>query len=454
MSVGATNCHTSRFIGGTVMESELKLLVSTGKAAQVLHAPAISRLLKAPATTKELTSTCFDTPEFLLHKNGASLRVRAVGADRIQTLKLDGSTRAGLFERDEFESSIDNDRSDLKSLQQQVSGENKPPKLLRNKGLASALQPLFVTRVKRSTAILQMPHGAEVELAADDGVIETETGATSIQGIELELKRGAPTELYELALALLETVPVRIDYISKGDRGYALLVQEHRAAVRAEPLKLKHRLTVEEAFQKIVRNCLAQVHSNERGVVSGHDPSCVHQMRVGLRRLRSAFDLFEKVIPAPAEFATELRWIAGELGEARDWEVLVGNTLDKAFETVRDEDAGPTQRAAKDRAITNRQAAAMAVDSVRYTRLVLKLTLWVDSKGWRHDTSGRGADDFTKSITEFADSTLAKRHKMLLKRGRHLADLDDASRHRARIAAKKVRYATERPEQSKRIPMC
>ncbi|MFM0327333.1 CHAD domain-containing protein [Caballeronia glebae] len=47
---------------------------------------------------------------------------------------------------------------------------------------------------------------------------------------------------------------------------------------------------------------MAQVHGNERGVVSGHDSSCVHQMRVGVRRLRSAHDLFAGVLSAPADF--------------------------------------------------------------------------------------------------------------------------------------------------------
>ncbi|VXC19216.1 Inorganic triphosphatase YgiF, contains CYTH and CHAD domains (fragment) [Burkholderia sp. 8Y] len=46
-------------------------------------------------------------------------------------------------------------------------------------------------------------------------------------------------------------------------------------------------------------------------------------------------------------------------------------------------------------------------------------------------------------IASFATETLRRRHKKLLKRGHGLAELDDETRHRARIAAKKLRYATE-----------
>ncbi|KXU84608.1 metal-chelation protein CHAD [Caballeronia megalochromosomata] len=426
------------------MECELKLQVPTGKASRVLHAPAIGRLLSDPTTTVELTSTYFDTPDLQLHKSGASLRVRVAGARRVQTLKLDGTVTAGFFERDEFEGPVQGDSPDLKSLQELLPESKKSSKLLQAAGPESQLRPLFVTRVKRTTATLRLSEDTEVELAVDDGVIETEAASTPIHGVEMELKSGAPERLYELALALLESVPLRIDYVSKGDRGYELLVQEHRLPVRAAPLKLRKRYTVEEAFQYVARNCLAQIHGNERGVVSGHDPSSVHQMRVGLRRLRSALDMFADVIAAPAGLNEELRWIAGELGGARDWEVLADATLDQAFASAKDgDDVNATRHAAKERAVQNRKLAAAAVDSVRYTRLVLQLTLWIESMGWRNGQIEAARAACEKPVSKFANATLSRRHKKLLKRGRGLAELDDESRHRARIAAKKLRYATE-----------
>ncbi|KDR37580.1 metal-chelation protein CHAD [Caballeronia glathei] len=263
-------------------------------------------------------------------------------------------------------------------------------------------------------------------------------------GVEMELKRGEPHPLYEIALKLLDSVPLRIDHLSKGDRGYELLVQEQTAPVRAQPLKLKKRDTVEDAFRRIATNCLAQVHGNERGVVSGHDPSSVHQMRVGLRRLRSALDPFEGQIAAPAGLQEELRWIAGELGGARDWEVLAGSTLKQAFEPVSDErDAVSFRQAAKEMATENRARAASAVDSVRYTRLVLEVTRWVETSGWREGRTDEERQALNAPVKKFASKALYRRHKKLISRRRNLAELDDESRHRARIAAKKLRYAAE-----------
>lgn len=426
------------------MERELKLRVSAGNAKRLRKSPVLARFHTNAAQTEELTSTYFDTPELAFHRCGASLRVRAIGDKRLQTLKLDGSVKAGLYERDEFECPVNGDAPDLLSLQDLIPKNTDCGKLVRESGLSSRLKPVFTTRVTRSTALMRLPQGEEVELALDDGVIEAESGSTPIHGVEMELKRGTPEQLYELALELLDSVPLRIDYLSKGDRGYGLLVEEHSQPVRAQPLKLRKRDTVDDAFRRVVQNCLAQIHGNERGVVSGHDPSSVHQMRVGLRRLRSALDLFEGMVTPPAGLQDELKWIAGELGGARDWEVLAGPTLDNAFDSVADDkDAVSVRQAAKEVATKNRNLAASAVDSVRYTRLVLELTRWVETSGWRDGLDDQAQQALDKPVRKFASKMLSRRHEKLIKRGRGLAELDDHSRHRARIAAKKLRYATE-----------
>lgn len=426
------------------MERELKLLVSAGKAEQVLHSAALARYFADSARTEDLISTYFDTPDLAFRRCGASLRVRADGDRRLQTLKLDGSVTAGFYERDEFECPVNGNAPNLISLQDLIAKNTDCGKLVREEGLSARLKPIFVTRVKRSTVLMRLPDGEEAELAVDDGVIEAESGSMPIHGIEMELKSGTPNHLYELALDLLDDLPLRIDYLSKGDRGYELLVQEHSRPVRAQPLKLSKRDTVEDSFGRVTQNCLAQVHGNERGVVSGHDPSSVHQMRVGLRRLRSALTLFGDRITAPTGLQEELKWIAGELGDARDWEVLAGSTLENAFDSVSDDtDALAVRQAAQETAAQNRKRAASAVDSVRYTRLVLELTRWVDTSRWRDELGDEARQALGKPVRKFASKTLYRRHKQLIKRGRGLAELDDESRHRARIAAKKLRYATE-----------
>src|SRR5690606_8278466 len=72
------------------------------------------------------------------------------------------------------------------------------------------------------------------------------------------------------------------------------------------------------------------LHGNEAGMQEGSDIEYLHQMRVALRRLRSAFGLFcgkqaRTGLAAPA--AEDLKWLAAQLGPARDWDVFAGETL-------------------------------------------------------------------------------------------------------------------------------
>ncbi|MBB5507836.1 CYTH and CHAD domain-containing protein [Paraburkholderia atlantica] len=425
------------------MERELKLRVANEDVGKLRNASILAQSEATAGTPRLLTSTYFDTPEFSFHWCGASLRVRSVGKEKIQTLKLEGSAKAGLFDRDEFEMPVKSDTPDLKLLCDQIPDDSDCGKLIRDETIPAQLKPVFVTRINRSAFALRQPSGDELELALDEGTIEAESGSVQVAAVELELKQGDPDMLYRVALEMLETVPLRIDHRSKADIGYALLVAEHSEAVKAQPVRLDKRDSIEDAFCSIVRNCLDQVHANELGVVSGHDPSSVHQMRVGLRRLRSALDLFAKVIPATPGFDEELRWIASELGAARDWEVLAGSTLEHAGANGNTNEIRPVREACEQIAINNRQRAAAAVESVRYTRLALQLALWLSRKGWRDEMSDEQRNAIGSPVKPFAADVLRRRHKKLIKRGKDLADLDDHSRHRARIAAKKVRYATE-----------
>ncbi|MCP3711574.1 CHAD domain-containing protein [Paraburkholderia sp. CNPSo 3274] len=425
------------------MERELKLRITSRDLAKLRRAPLLAHGKRSASPAKLLSSTYFDTPELAFHQCGASLRVRGVGQVRIQTLKLGGSAQAGMFDRDEFETPIDRATPDLTLLHDALSADTDCGQLVRDEAVAANLAPIFVTRINRSTIALRTSAENEIEVALDEGTIDAPTGSAPIAAVELELKRGKPQGLYALALELLQTAPLRIDRRSKADVGYGLLVAEHAECIKARHVQLGKNDSVEEAFRTIAHNCLDQVHANERGVVSAHDPACVHQMRVGVRRLRSALGLFGKVIPAYAGLDDELRWVASELGAARDWEVLSGPTLDRAGADANASELKPVRQACGQLASENRQRAAAAIESVRYTRMALELTLWLDTKKWRDTITDEALAEIEKPVSQFAAEVLRKRHRKLIKRGNRLADLDDHRRHRARIAAKKVRYATE-----------
>lgn len=216
------------------------------------------------------------------------------------------------------------------------------------------------------------------------------------------------------------------------------------AAVKAAPLALHRKMDVEQAFRSIMRNCLEQVAANQAGVADGRQPEALHQMRVGLRRLRSAFSLFRRQLQLPPECRQELDWLSGELAAARDWDVLSGATLPQAMERLPgDHRLLMVQLAAESRADDLRAAAAAAVLSERYSALLLNLTRWEHGADWRDACTMQQLRELGAPVGGYADALLKQAQRRLLKRGDRLERATPEARHRVRIAAKKTRYAAE-----------
>jgi triphosphatase len=201
---------------------------------------------------------------------------------------------------------------------------------------------------------------------------------------------------------------------------------------------------VEQGWQRIVGNCLLQIQGNAAGVAGGGDPDSLHQMRVGLRRLRSAFGLFAAVAPCPAALRTELEWLGATLGPARDWEVCATDTLASVAAACPGQpELARLQKAAQAVARRRRQAAAEAVASVRFARLLLSLGGWIQGARWRAPFAAVHQAALQAPLARFATQALAQRRRKLKQRGKRLKEATPPARHRMRVAAKKVRYATE-----------
>nr|WP_246714695.1 CHAD domain-containing protein [Rhizobium leguminosarum] len=155
----------------------------------------------------------------------------------------------------------------------------------------------------------------------------------------------------------------------------------------------------------------------------------LHQARVALRRLRSAFSLFKPLLMGdePKRIQEELRWLAGVLGEARNLDVL----LMKA----KDSDLRAKLKDARNNAYDD---AVEALGSARARALDFNEWLQCDL-----DSAGGSATSEVASASEFAARAIEKMRKKLKKHGGALAETDDEHRHRVRKDAKKFRYEAE-----------
>jgi CHAD domain-containing protein len=169
-------------------------------------------------------------------------------------------------------------------------------------------------------------------------------------------------------------------------------------------------------------------------------------MRVGLRRLRAAMSLFAALIrdPQTAVIKKELKWLGGELGPARELEVLMSRVIAPMRRRHRRWRGMPSLShefaERRDAAVSRAQAA---VQSARFRALTLDVAAWLEAGLWRTPQDDLVRDRGDLPIESFALEQLARRWRKVRKKGKRLARLDARSRHKLRIQTKKLRYAAE-----------
>jgi len=299
-------------------EIEIKLEVAPANLPDLKKIPFLRTVKPTPKSGTQV-SVYFDTDKQKLRKRGLMLRVRREGRRFRQTIKA--TAHYGDFERDEWEAEIAGNEPDLN----EANGTALEP--LLTKKLRRGLKPVFETRVRRMLYPL-VDNTHAIALTVDQGTIDTGTRSQPLCEIELELKPGSAVDLFDVARELTQKLPARLAVKSKSERGYEILDDEQEQPVKAISIDLQAGGGAREAFKAIGLACLKQVINNEPALLRG-DPEGVHQMRVGLRRLRAAMSLFAVLLrdPQTAAIKNALKWLAGELGPARELEVLLNRAM-------------------------------------------------------------------------------------------------------------------------------
>ena len=218
---------------------------------------------------------------------------------------------------------------------------------------------------------------------------------------------------------------------------------EHRHPVRATALALARESSAATAFSALLNHCSAHMLANETGLRTQRNPEYLHQFRVGLRRLRSALRIFRPLIATEryAALTADMRWLAGVLGKARDWDVFMAETLRPLLRCER----APGLAALRRRCALRRRRCAGAVRaamaSPRYEEFKQALESMQSAPAWSENVAARQRQAMT--ALEFAAQQIGRREKTVQRLAAGLGGADAEHRHRLRIAAKKLRYTVE-----------
>ena len=406
--------------------------------------PALKRAVAAAAQGRParstLVSTYFDTPDRALNKGKIALRVRKRGRRFVQTVKseLGGDIAA----RGEWEDAIARPDPDLAAPQ---SGTRLQPVVN-----GAALEPLFTTTVKRTMARLAPLPTTLIEAAIDEGDIRANDGRASepIAEFELELKTGESAALYDMALRFLEVVPLRMEMQSKAERGYRLVARRKArpAVVHARPVPFPADAAVETVLQEVGRRSLFDVLRNEPAALAG-TAEAIHQMRVALRRLRSALAAVKPMLSAEhyAWVNDSLKSLTQSLGAPRDWDVFADELLRPLAIALPDERDGLRELESIARRQRRRayQEVRRAIAAPETTALILRLSRWFEGRAWRDQPVSEQSAQLVQPIKELAPVLITRRFRQVKKRGKRFKSLAPTDRHRLRITCKKLRYTVD-----------
>ncbi len=411
------------------MEIELKLALQPHDAAR-LRRSEVLRQSAGKALRQKLLSIYFDTPQLDLLQAGMALRVRKAGKQWIQTAKGGGAVVAGLHQRAEWECQVKGAQPEVQQLPAEVLNILPAEKWQQ-------LTPVFTTEFWRTTWDLVSDAGV-IEMALDQGEVRSGDSSAPIHEVELELKQGDASVLLDTARALLAVVPLKLDSVSKAERGYRLFSGSVPAPMRSDWPALQPTTTVTEGFALLVSACLQQLQKNSQYLGRYCDSEYVHQMRVAIRRFYAVLHLLRKEMKRKARkrLRNDLRWLMQLMSPVRDLDVLLEETLPQAVGDVPDSALEHLRNSAEGLRSEAQQALLEALAGPRFQLFLLNVAgMLLTPPILARYRQNRLEPVLHRPLDGWQDK--------LVRRLANLPDLSVEQRHRLRIRAKRLRYASE-----------
>jgi triphosphatase len=213
-------------------------------------------------------------------------------------------------------------------------------------------------------------------------------------------------------------------------------------ARRADELDYGSDISGAGAFRHILHSALDHCRENFVPASAG-DVEGVHQLRVAIRRLRTALLLFRPLLPQePASRLRErLRDLGRLVGTARDWDVFVTEALTAAASEMPEERVRQLEGATDPVRSHAHEAVAAALRQPETGDVLSELSRLPDEVPCVGGSSGKKS--LHDPAAELAPKLLDELHRKVARRGRDLDGLSRPELHELRKAIKNLRYGVE-----------
>ena len=426
-------------------ENELNFIVDQETARQVWVRARDLQLVQGRIRRRLLRNVCFDTAEHSLRHAGLFLNLRREGRRWIQTIDTVMAGSESTSRMTPMEILAPAGKPSLATIPD-ISIRNEVISRVNN----SPLQVVCETLVRRSDTEVLLPDGTRAELAVEASRIQAGEHTGELQEVILRLREGSRRGLFDLAHLVLPRGGIRFSGYPKLARGFLLAeqgcIEPSLNPRNAEPVALEPHQITEDAAREILGECLRQIATNVSVIRVQDDPEGPHQLRVGLRRLRSAFSILTPALSSAeaVRLNAEARWLGQEVGRLRDLDVLAGEIVGREAGAHPEEPGLAAvgevlQRIAK---LARGGLRELLIDT-RGQAFLIDLARFVETRGWLVPEDLGQTQRLAVPITESATRALTKRWKKTRKRAEEFDALNADQRHELRKELKKLRYAVE-----------
>jgi len=411
----------------------LELALDPEAAARLPRLPEFSRWRAGRVRRTAVEMVWYDTPETALAAAGLSLCERHVGRETTWRLERMRGTPETPWPP---------------GTPAPLVAEAPLPAGLGHE-LPSPLLPVAAFSGELRTLPL-LPEAAPLSAALLHGALRAVAGERPVCRVALA---GPPDRLESLARAGAGALALSVPELSLAAEAYATAGRAVPPRAIGAP-ELPTEVTVAEAFARVAGHLAGVLLHWAPLAMAGATPEAVHQMRVALRRLRSAISLFRGAMGGPDldSVNMDLRALSRVLGPARDWDVFCAGTGTAVAAGFPHDRAVVRLLAAAER---QRQAGYVALrgylDSPAFRLLGIRLACLAAFRPWEHAPPTDDGDEAAAKqaalraapLAEFAARALARRLERVLQVGDDLTDLPIEAVHTVRIQSKRLRYAAE-----------
>jgi inorganic triphosphatase YgiF len=378
------------------------------------------------ATRTHLLASYIDTPGLDLAAAGMGWRVRREGRRWVQTLKAqlpEGADGLGRVEHNVVVHSRTRPEADP------TLHEGTPAGDLLTATLAAADEPAheqFSTDVWRRSRQLRAPGGV-VELALDTGTIVSGDVSIPVCELEIELVRGKHHAVIQTGRQWVQRHGLWVDAITKAQRGVMLSTGLTELPIVKTPLpRLRPDMSVDAAIREMTRACLVGIMANASAAAAGRGGhEHVHQVRIGIRKLRTVLKVFGGYSTAiDPQWGEQLALVFAKLGASRDRDVV----LHEWAATLQEAGAPPilTPPASHD-------DPALVLRGADFSLLILDLLDLVHSPALPDDSD----------LTTIVSKELRRLRRKSLRHAKDFTSLSVQHQHDVRKGVKKLRYIAE-----------